>query len=104
MIAGIIFVLMYGFAYSVFQVVSCSFRPSLTCSNLTRALHRYTWPCVVMIGGGIDISVGAVCGLVTVACAMLLESGNEGTSGRLIFGARDRARLWAHAWISHCLS
>ena len=28
-----------------------------------------------MIGGGIDISVGAVCGLVTMACAMLLESG-----------------------------
>ncbi len=29
---------------------------------------------IVMIGGGIDISVGAVCGLVTMACAVLLES------------------------------
>lgn len=30
---------------------------------------------IVMIGGGIDISVGAVTGLVTMCCAVLLESG-----------------------------
>jgi simple sugar transport system permease protein len=30
--------------------------------------------CIVMIGGGIDISIGSVCGLVTMACAVLLES------------------------------
>ena len=37
---------------------------------------------IVMIGGGIDISVGAVTGLVTMCCAVFLESG-----GGNIFGA-----------------
>ena len=40
--------------------------------------------CVVMIGGGIDISVGAVCGLVTMACAMLLQYGTGSIFGSLL--------------------
>src|SRR5690606_19317381 len=40
--------------------------------------------CVVMIGGGIDISVGAVCGLVTMACAMFLQLGGGSIWGALL--------------------
>ena len=37
-----------------------------------------------MIGGGIDISVGAVTGLVTMCCAVLLESGKGGVPSALL--------------------
>ena len=53
--------------------------------NLNAALFIVTLGlCVVMIAGGIDISVGAVCGLVTMACAMLLESSMGSVWGALL--------------------
>lgn len=76
MIAGIIFVLMYGFALISFPGSFMQFQTFFDLFNFNAALFIVTLGlCVVMIGGGIDISVGAVCGLVTMACAMLLESG-----------------------------
>lgn len=75
-IAGVIFVLMYGFALISFPGSFRQFQTFFDLFNFNAALFIVTLGlCVVMIGGGIDISVGAVCGLVTMACAMLLESG-----------------------------
>ncbi len=75
-IAGIIFVLMYGFALISYPGSFMQFQTFFDLFNFNAALFIVTLGlCVVMIGGGIDISVGAVCGLVTMACAMLLESG-----------------------------
>ena len=103
-IAGIIFVLMYGFALISYPGSFMQFQTFFDLFNFNAALFIVTLGlCVVMIGGGIDISVGAVCGLVTMACAMLLES-ERAALERFITSARDWARLWAHAWISHCLS
>ncbi len=39
---------------------------------------------IVMIGGGIDISVGALTGLVTMCCAVLLESGMGSVGGAIL--------------------
>lgn len=39
---------------------------------------------IVMIGGGIDISIGAVTGLVTMCCAVLLESGRGSVAGAVL--------------------
>lgn len=73
-IAAIIFVLMYGFALLSFPGSFMQFQTFFDFFNLNAALFILTLGmCVVMIAGGIDISVGAVCGLVTMACAMLLE-------------------------------
>ncbi len=75
MIAGIIFVLMYGFALIRYPGSFMQFQTFFDLFNLNSALFIVTLGlCVVMIAGGIDISVGAVCGLVTMACAMLLQS------------------------------
>ena len=75
-IAGIIFLLMYGIALLTFPVSFKQFQTFFDFFNLNAALFIVTLGmCIVMIGGGIDISVGAVCGLVTMACALLLESG-----------------------------
>jgi ribose/xylose/arabinose/galactoside ABC-type transport system permease subunit len=75
-IAGIIFILMYGFALLKFPASFMQFQTFFDLFNLNAALFIMTLGlCVVMIVGGIDISIGAVCGLVTMACAMLLESG-----------------------------
>ncbi|MDI9449760.1 MAG: sugar ABC transporter permease YjfF [Bacillota bacterium] len=75
-IAGIIFILMYGIALISFPVSFRQFQTFFDFFNLNAALFIATLGmCVVMIGGGIDISIGAVCGLVTMACALLLQSG-----------------------------
>ncbi|NMB38504.1 MAG: sugar ABC transporter permease YjfF [Firmicutes bacterium] len=75
MIAGIIFVLMYGFALISYPGSFMHFQTFFDLFNLNSALFIVTLGlCVVMISGGIDISVGAVCGLVTMACAMFLQS------------------------------
>ncbi len=75
MIAAIIFVLMYGFALISYPGSFMQFQTFFDFFNLNAALFILTLGmCVVMIAGGIDISIGAVCGLVTMACAMLLES------------------------------
>lgn len=74
-IAGIIFVLMYGFALISFPDSFMQFQTFFDLFNLNAALFIMTLGlCIVMIVGGIDISIGAVCGLVTMVCAMLLES------------------------------
>ncbi|NLM37478.1 MAG: sugar ABC transporter permease YjfF [Firmicutes bacterium] len=75
-IAGIIFLVMYGIALLTFPLSFKQFQTFFDFFNLNAALFIVTLGmCIVMIGGGIDISVGAVCGLVTMACAVLLESG-----------------------------
>jgi len=85
MIAGIIFVLMYGFALISYPGSFMQFQTFFDLFNFNAALFIVTLGlCVVMIGGGIDISVGAVCGLVTMACAMLLESGMGNVWGALL--------------------
>ncbi len=40
--------------------------------------------CIVMIGGGIDISIGSVTGLVTMACAVFLESRMGSIGGAIL--------------------
>jgi ribose/xylose/arabinose/galactoside ABC-type transport system permease subunit len=83
-IAGIIFVLMYGFALISYPGSFMQFQTFFDLFNFNAALFIVTLGlCVVMIGGGIDISVGAVCGLVTMACAMLLELGAGSVWGAL---------------------
>ncbi|NLJ74916.1 MAG: sugar ABC transporter permease YjfF [Firmicutes bacterium] len=85
MIAGIIFVLMYGFALIRYPGSFMQFQTFFDLFNLNAALFIVTLGlCVVMIAGGIDISVGAVCGLVTMACAMLLQSGAASIWGALL--------------------
>jgi simple sugar transport system permease protein len=85
MIAGIIFVVMYGFALIRYPGSFMQFQTFFDLFNLNAALFIVTLGlCVVMISGGIDISVGAVCGLVTMACAMLLESSMASIWGALL--------------------
>ncbi|MGI6101908.1 MAG: ABC transporter permease [Bacillota bacterium] len=83
-IAGIIFLLMYGIAIVSFPVSFRQFQTFFDFFNLNVALFITTLGmCIVIIGGGIDISVGAVCGLVTMACALLLQSGAGNVWGAL---------------------
>ena len=75
LIAAIIFVLMYMFAIISFPGSFMQFQTFFDLFNLNAPLIIMTLGlCIVMIGGGIDISIGAVCGLVTMACAVFLES------------------------------
>lgn len=84
-IAGVIFVLMYGFALIRYPGSFMQFQTFFDLFNLNAALFIVTLGlCVVMIAGGIDISVGAVCGLVTMACAMLLQSTTGSIWGALL--------------------
>lgn len=83
-IAGVIFLLMYGIALLVYPGSFKQFQTFFDFFNLNAALFIVTLGmCIVMIGGGIDISVGAVCGLVTMACALLLQSGTGNVWGAL---------------------
>ena len=75
LIAAVIFVLMYIFAIISFPGSFLQFQTFVDLFNLNAPLIIITLGLsIVMIGGGIDISVGSVCGLVTMACAVLLES------------------------------
>ncbi len=75
LIAAIIFVLMYLFAIISFPRSFLQFQTFFDLFNLNAPLIIMTLGLsIVMIGGGIDISIGSVCGLVTMACAVLLES------------------------------
>ena len=75
LIAGVIFVLMYLFAIISFPGSFMQFQTFFDLFNLNAPLIIMTLGlCIVMIVGGIDISIGSVCGLVTMACAVLLES------------------------------
>jgi ribose/xylose/arabinose/galactoside ABC-type transport system permease subunit len=85
LIAAVIFVLMYGLAIISFPGSFLQFQTFFDLFNLNAPLIIMTLGlCIVMIGGGIDISIGAVCGLVTMACAVLLESGMGSVWGAIL--------------------
>ena len=85
LIAAVIFVLMYLFAIVSFPNSFLQFQTFFDFFNLNAPLMIMTLGlCIVMIGGGIDISVGAVCGLVTMACAVFLESEMGSVGGSLL--------------------
>jgi simple sugar transport system permease protein len=88
-IAAAIFVLMYGFAILRYPHSFLQYQTFFDLFNLNAPLVILTLGLsIVMIGGGIDISVGAVTGLVTMCCAVFLESatGNVGGSMLLALG------------------
>ncbi len=85
LIAGVIFVLLYGSAIIGFPGSFLQFQTFFDLFSLNAPLIIITLGiCIVMIGGGIDISVGAVIGLVTMCCAVLLESGMGSVWGALL--------------------
>jgi len=85
LIAAVIFVLMYAFALISFPGSFMQFQTFFDLFNLNAALIIMTLGLsIVMIVGGIDISIGSVCGLVTMACAMLLESDVGSVWGALL--------------------
>ncbi|MBN1646693.1 MAG: ABC transporter permease [Spirochaetales bacterium] len=85
LIAAVIFVLMYLFAILSFPQSFLQFQAFIDLFNLNAPLIIMTLGlCVVMIGGGIDISIGSVCGLVTMACAVLLKLHNVSIFGTLL--------------------
>jgi ribose/xylose/arabinose/galactoside ABC-type transport system permease subunit len=85
LIAGIIFVLMYLFAIISFPRSFLQFQTFFDLFNLNAPLIIMTLGlCIVMIVGGIDISIGQVCALVMMACAVLMEYGNGSVWGALL--------------------
>jgi ribose/xylose/arabinose/galactoside ABC-type transport system permease subunit len=85
LIAAVIFVLMYGLAILSYPESFLQFQTFFDLFSLNAPLIIMTLGLsIVMIGGGIDISVGAVCGLVTMACAVLLESGMGSVGGAIL--------------------
>jgi len=88
-IAAVIFALMYGFAMVNYPGSFMQFQTFFDLFSLNAPLIIITLGLsIVMIGGGIDISVGAVTGLVTMCCAVLLQSsmGSVGASLLLALG------------------
>jgi len=82
-IAGAIFVLMYTFAIVRYPASFLQFQTFFDLFSLNAPFIIITMGMsIVMIGGGIDISVGSVMGLVTMSCAVLLElhSGSVGSA------------------------
>jgi simple sugar transport system permease protein len=85
LIAAVMFVLMYGLAILSYPDSFLQFQTFFDLFSLNAPLIIMTLGLsIVMIGGGIDISVGAVCGLVTMACAVLLESGIGSVGGAVL--------------------
>lgn len=84
-IAAVIFVLMYGFAILRYPGSFLQFQTFFDLFSLNAPLIILTLGIsIVMIGGGIDISVGAVTGLVTMCCAVLLESKGGSIGGVML--------------------
>ncbi len=84
-IAAAIFVLMYGFAILCYPHSFLQYQTFFDLFSLNAPLIILTLGLsIVMIGGGIDISVGAVTGLVTMCCAVFLESGKGSVGGSLL--------------------
>ena len=84
-IAAAIFVLMYGFAILRYPHSFLQFQTFFDLFSLNAPLIILTLGLsIVMIGGGIDISVGAVTGLVTMCCAVFLESGRGSVGGAML--------------------
>jgi ribose/xylose/arabinose/galactoside ABC-type transport system permease subunit len=85
LIAAGIFVLMYVFAMISYPDSFMQFQTFFDLFNLNAPLIIITLGLsIVMIGGGIDISVGAVTGLVTMCCAVLLESEMGSVGGAIL--------------------
>ncbi len=85
LIAAVIFVLMYGFAILRYPGSFLQFQTFFDLFSLNAPLIIITLGIsIVMIGGGIDISVGAVTGLVTMCCAVLLESSTGNVWGAVL--------------------
>jgi simple sugar transport system permease protein len=83
-IATVIFVLMYGIAILRYPRSFLQYQTFFDLFSLNAPLIILTCGLsIVMIGGGIDISVGAVTGLVTMCCAVLLESGKGSVLGSM---------------------
>ncbi len=84
-IASGIFVLMYLAAIISFPGSFLQFQTFFDLFSLNAPLIIMTLGlCIVMIGGGIDISIGSVCGLVTMASAVYLESGMGNIGGAIL--------------------
>ena len=84
-IAAVIFVVMYGFAMVRYPGSFQQFQTFFDLFSLNAPLIILTLGIsIVMIGGGIDISVGAVTGLVTMCCAMLLQANGGSIAGALL--------------------
>jgi len=84
-IAAAIFALMYGFAILRYPRSFLQYQTFFDLFNLNAPLIILTLGLsIVMIGGGIDISVGAVTGLVTMCCAVFLESGTSSVGGSIL--------------------
>jgi len=85
LIAAVIFVIMYVFAILSYPESFLQFQTFFDLFSLNAPLIIMTLGLsIVMIGGGIDISVGAVAGLVTMSCAVLLESGTGSVWGAIL--------------------
>lgn len=85
LIAAVIFVFMYGFAILRYPGSFLQLQTFFDLFSLNAPLIILTLGMsIVMIGGGIDISVGAVTGLVTMCCAVLLESGKGSVGGAIL--------------------
>jgi ribose/xylose/arabinose/galactoside ABC-type transport system permease subunit len=84
-IATVIFVLMYGFAIIRYPGSFLQYQTFFDLFSLNAPLIIITLGLsIVMIGGGIDISVGAVTGLVTMCCAVFLESRTGSVWGSML--------------------
>jgi simple sugar transport system permease protein len=84
-IAAVIFAAMYGFAILRYPGSFLKFQTFFDLFSLNAPLIIVTLGLsIVMIGGGIDISVGAVTGLVTMCCAVFLESGRGSVAGSML--------------------
>jgi len=84
-IAAAIFVLMYGFAVLRYPNSFLQYQTFFDLFSLNAPLIIITLGLsIVMIGGGIDISVGAVTGLVTMCCAVLLETGTKSVADSML--------------------
>ncbi|NCC14459.1 MAG: sugar ABC transporter permease YjfF, partial [Spirochaetia bacterium] len=85
LIAAVIFVLMYLFAIIRYPASFMQFQTFFDLFNLNAPLIIMTLGlCIVMIGGGIDISIGSVCGLITMACAVYLQSESGSIGGAIL--------------------
>jgi ribose/xylose/arabinose/galactoside ABC-type transport system permease subunit len=83
-IAAGIFALMYGFAIVSYPASFLQFQTFFDLFSLNAPFIIITLGMsIVMIGGGIDISVGSVTGLVTMSCAVMLKL-HGGTVGGTI--------------------
>jgi galactofuranose transport system permease protein len=84
-IAAVIFVLMYGFGILTHGHDFLQAQTFFDLFNLNAALIILTLAeSIVMIGGSIDISVGQVTALVTVSCAVFLQSGTGSVGGAML--------------------